>query len=76
MRISKMTVGRSAKVNTGNYENTDIHVVLEATLDPTDDATVSYHMLMANADALLKHKVDEIELGVAKVKSKAGRFGV
>jgi subtilase family serine protease len=76
MRISKIAVRRAAKVNTGNYENTDVEVSLEATLDVGESATTAYYQLTATADALVREKVDEIELGKRKVASKAGRFGI
>lgn len=74
MRVSRIAVTRSAKINTGNYENTDVTVSLEAELDVGEDASASCTRLMGMADDMLGDKIDEIELGERKAKSKAVRF--
>lgn len=76
MRVSEITVRRAAKVSTGDYENTDVEVTLKGVLDLGDSAVSAYDELTTMADAMVRNKIDEIELGKRKVQSKAGRFGV
>lgn len=76
MRVTKISVRRSAKINTGNYENTDVEVTLEAQLGVDDTVDGAFRALGGVADALVREKVDDIEMGKRKVASKAGRFGI
>jgi len=75
MRITKVAVKRSAKINTGNYENTDISVELEASVNVGEDELEVQRALMKLADSMLAEKIDDIELGAQRAKSKASRFG-
>lgn len=76
--MAKVSVKRSVKINTGNYENTDLCVEIE------DDVRERYgetpedaiKRLMLIAEGALREKVDDIELGERKDKSKAKRFGL
>jgi hypothetical protein len=68
-----VTVSRSAKINIGNYENTDVGVELSAQFE---DISMGLATLSVSADTYLRQRVDEIELSLKKDKSKAARFGV
>ena len=74
MRIDKVAVKRSAKINTGNYENTDVSVELEAKVGVNEDVVEVERALMDLADEMLAEKIDAIELGERRAKSKASRF--
>lgn len=74
--MKQVTVKRSVKVNLGNYENTDVGIEISATVPGDEDVQVVARDMVAQADAFLRNKVDEIELGQRKEKSKAGRFGI
>lgn len=68
-----VTISRSAKINIGNYENTDVGVELSAQFE---DVSAGLATLSAAADTYLRQRVNEIELSLKKDKSKAARFGV
>lgn len=74
MKIEKVSVRRAAKINTGNYENTDVAVELEAKVGLNDDVVEVERALMDLADEMLAEKIDAIELGERKALSKAKRF--
>ena len=66
----KITYKRSVKINTGNYENTDVVVGLEADLDPNEfesqieiqaAADELYGSMKAWVDTKLKHEIQRIE---------------
>ena len=73
---TKYSVRRAAKISTGQYENTDVSI--EITEDGIEGLAESEHLdgLIKRCDDAIKRKVDEIEFGQIKSKSKAGRFGV
>lgn len=75
MRVTKVAVKRAAKINVGNYENTDVSVELEAEVGSMENALDVERALMEMADEMLAEKVDAIELGDRRSKSKAKRFG-
>lgn len=75
MRVTKVAVKRSAKINVGNYENTDVSVELEAEVGTMENAYDVEKALMDMADEMLADKVDTIEMGDRRAKSKARRFG-
>lgn len=75
MRVTKVAVKRAAKINVGNYENTDVSVELEAEVGSMENALDVERALMEMADEMLAEKVDAIELGDRRAKSKAKRFG-
>lgn len=76
MDITAITVCRSVKISTGNYENTDVSVELSGTFTAGEDKTLAAVELINRCDAILKIKIDEIELGKRSANSKASRFGV
>jgi hypothetical protein len=71
-----ITVRRAAKINTGNYENTDVFVELVSDVPTSHTYEDVADSLLRQADTILKKKIDDIELGKREAKSKAGRFGV
>lgn len=74
MQVKKVSVKRSAKINTGNYENTDVSVELEASVSSNEDVFDVERDLMEMADEMLAEKIDAIELGERRAASKANRF--
>lgn len=74
LNITKVAVRRAAKINTGNYENTDVSVELEASVGVTDNVVEVERALMDMADEMLAEKIDAVELGDRRAKSKANRF--
>lgn len=74
----KLTVRRAAKINLGNYENTDIAVELEVDISNETAIPLETHFehTLAEVNKLLRNAVDQVELGNVKAKSKAARFGV
>ena len=68
MEITKVVVGRSRKVNMGNYETQDVHVSLEAQLVSGDDPDEVFVTLVnkcdeyvdAEAANLLKEKLKKL----------------
>jgi len=74
LNITKVAVRRAAKINTGNYENTDVSVELEASVGVTDNVIEVERALMDMADEMLAEKIDAVELGDRRAKSKANRF--
>jgi len=74
LNITKVAVRRAAKINTGNYENTDVSVELEASVGLTDNVIEVERALMDLADEMLAEKIDAVELGDRRAKSKANRF--
>ncbi len=76
MQVKEMTVRRSVKINTGNYENTDVDVSLSVTIEKGEDASTVYQTIAQNVRDLVSAEVDAIELGQRTAKSKASRFGV
>lgn len=82
-QVTSITIKRACKINLGNYENTDIGVELSANVGEGESvnltalALVNTTQALVNAcDEILKAKIDAIELGERKAKSKAVRFGV
>jgi hypothetical protein len=69
----KITVSRSAKINLGNYENTDVGVEVSGEFE---DYEAGFYLLSTMAKTKLKDLIDDIELKNVKSKSKADRFGV
>lgn len=61
MSITKITVGRTRKVNLGNFENADVYVELEATVGNSDDPDQVYVNLINKADEYLDAKVAELK---------------
>lgn len=76
MYVNGISVRRAAKIKTGNYENTDVEVTVDAVLDVGDNVQAVQAHVMAIADGIIREKVDEIEIGKRREQSKAGRFGV
>lgn len=83
MPATRYKVKRCAKINLGNYENTDIHVEIEEDAlisrdDISPEVAEQNHLaaLLERADKALANKIDAIELREMKAKSKASRFGV
>ena len=76
LNITKVAVRRAAKINTGNYENTDVSVELEASVGVTDNVVEVEveRALMDMTDEMLAEKIDAVELGDRRAKSKANRF--
>lgn len=74
LNITKVAVRRAAKINTGNYENTDVSVELEASVGVTDNVVEVERALMDMADEMLAEKIDAVEVGDRRAKSKANRF--
>ncbi len=70
-----LTLRRAAKINIGNYENTDVEVTLSVDVQYTSSLTESFKSLSDQVNDLLKMEVDRVELGQVKSKSKAARFG-
>lgn len=68
-----VTIRRAAKINIGNYENTDVEVTLAGEFD---DAETGVSILKEKTARVLSELIDEVELKTTKSKSKAGRFGV
>lgn len=76
MQVTTIRVRRAAKINTGNYENTDISYEFEAAVSVDEDLSAAVLNLTSKCDEALRNKIDEVELGTRKVQSKAKRFGV
>jgi hypothetical protein len=72
----RYTIRREAKISTAQYENTSVSV--EISEDATSGITEEDQLaaLIRRADGALRKKIDEIELGNIRSKSKASRFGV
>ncbi len=70
-----LTLRRAAKINIGNYENTDVEVTLSVDVQYTSSLTESFKSLSDQVNDLLKMEVDRVDLGQVKSKSKAARFG-
>lgn len=68
-----VTIRRAAKINIGNYENTDVEVTLTREFDDAENGAT---ILKEKTAKILAELVDEVELKTTKSKSKAGRFGV
>ena len=68
-----VTIRRAAKINIGNYENTDVEITLSGEFD---DAETGATILKEKTARVLSELIDEVELKTTKSKSKAGRFGV
>ena len=75
-RIKEFTYTRTATVNLGNYESTRVEVSQTVEVDARSDANTAWNDLVADVDATLAEKIDDIELGVKKANSRASRFGV
>jgi hypothetical protein len=76
MQVTKITVSRAVKINTGNYENTDVGITLEASVQQDESVLNAAKDLIALTEPILRDKIDDIELGKRKAQSKASRYGV